>query len=182
MRLDHIAFRVVDRFKAAEFFTKAPFNYTIQTEFEIPELCTKCLALVPSEKTRPDAPFHRYLWDSLEESGITAYHMAPEIFISSSEDPKSPVGQWVAARSGIGGVHHLAYNVDHVAEKMAELQSQGWQFTTEAPIVDGDLTQCFTKPVDVIGGVIIELINRPTTRGFSVKNVKDLMKSTDGMK
>lgn len=180
MRLDHLALRVINRFKAAEFFTREPFNYKIQTEFEIPELCTKCLALTPPEKLDANVRFFQPYISGGVDPKVASYHLAPEIFISSSDDPQSPVGQWVAARNG-GGVHHLAYNVKDVAIKMAELRSLGWQFTTDNPIQDDDLIQCFTKPVEVIGGVIIELINRPTTRGFSLKNVKDLMTSTKGL-
>jgi 4-hydroxyphenylpyruvate dioxygenase-like putative hemolysin len=104
------------------------------------------------------------------------YHLAPELFFVSSDEPTSPVYEWVKARQG-GGLHHVAYNVDDVAEAMEHFRGLGWEFTTAEPIVDDDLTQCFTQPLEVLGGVIIELIARPPSRGFSRKNVRELMKS-----
>lgn len=186
MRLDHIAFRVPDRFKAAEFWLSEPFNYKIQAEFEIPELCTRCLALTPPEKelsaaTKDPLPFIGSVAWGYAFAESYDYHLAPEIFISSSEDPNSPVGNWVKAKGG-GGVHHMAYNVSDVKGMMEKLRATGWQFTTEVPIVDEDLTQCFTKPLTHLGGLIIEFINRPASRGFSTKNVRDLMRSTEGLK
>lgn len=180
--------RVVDRFKAAEFFTKAPFNYKIQAEFEIPELCTKCLALTPPEKRGNEVFAENALKFTIPflymdcHPPLTNYHLAPEIFISSSDDPNSPVGEWVASRAGIGGLHHIAYNVDNVEEMMKKLKlEQGWEFTTDKPLVDDILVQCFTKPINSIGGITIELISRPSSRGFSTRNVRDLMTSTKGI-
>src|SRR5579871_4130374 len=111
MRLDHMAYRVRDRYQSAKFFTSYPFEYRIQTEFEIPELNTRCLVLVPPEKADLQLPFFsNYDFPSDEGVSTTHYHLAPEIFISSSPDKDSPVGQWVEARNG-GGIHHIAYNV-----------------------------------------------------------------------
>jgi hypothetical protein len=42
-----------------------------------------------------------------------AYHIAPEIFVSDGS-PGSIVGDWVAARGGVGSIHHLAYQVPSV--------------------------------------------------------------------
>lgn len=184
MRLDHQAFRVKDRFETATFFTKEPFNYRIQTEFEIKELCTFCLVLNPPEKTRLDLPFfsgtflHSALGDDVKEPVGEIYHMAPDIFISSSPDENSPVGQWVKERNNRGGVHHLAFNCDNVFEMMEKLKKDGWEFTTDKPIVDDDLVQVFSKPIPVLGDLIIEFISRPSERGFSLKSVRDLMTST----
>jgi hypothetical protein len=58
------------------------------------------------------------------------YHLAPEIFVSQGT-PGSIVEKWVHDRGGIGGIHHLAYQVDSVAEKMKEWQEKGYaEFTT----------------------------------------------------
>src|SRR5215210_1584143 len=104
MRLDHIAYRVADRQKTAEFFISA-FGYHLQTEFEI---CfddgskAECLALEPPEKPFAGAP-----WTALApafEGTEVEYHLAPEIFVSDG-DANSIVRKWVAARDGVGGIH-----------------------------------------------------------------------------
>src|SRR3954469_6755508 len=114
MRLDHIAYRVADRHRSAEFFIQA-FGYHLQTEFKIDfddGSAAKCLALEPPEKPVLDNGFAVPVlpWSTTMPHGDdqVAYHLAPEIFISDG-DPGSIVGQWVAARGGIGGIHHLAY-------------------------------------------------------------------------
>ena len=80
-------------------------------------------------------------------------------------------------RGGVGGIHHLAYQVGDVYEIMQKWKKEGLaEFTTENPISSGDLVQCFTKP-HPITGIIYEFIYR-TKKGFNVDNVKDLMRST----
>ena len=52
MRLDHIAYRVKDRYKTAKFLNDA-LGYTIETEFQIEfddGSKADCLALIPPEK------------------------------------------------------------------------------------------------------------------------------------
>ena len=56
MRLDHIAYRVNNRYRSAAFFTEA-FGYTLGTEFQIEfddGSKADCLALVPPETRHPD--------------------------------------------------------------------------------------------------------------------------------
>ncbi len=191
MRLDHIAYRVADRHKTAEFFMKA-FGYHLQTEFEIDfddGSHAKCLALEPPEKpvlgTRPaangssppDLP-----WTALTPHAGSQidYHLAPEIFISDG-DAGSIVGQWVAARGGIGGIHHLAYQVDSVEDTMREWKSKGYaEFSTDDVLRCPDLVQVFTKP-SALTGVIYEFIERGK-HGFCADNVKNLMHSTKQFK
>lgn len=189
MRLDHIAYRVADRRKTVDFFMKA-FNYSIQTEFDLDfddGSKVKCYALVPPEKWC-ECP-----WTSVVEFGHVNdprvashngsnsisridYHLAPEIFVSDG-DPDSSVGKWVAKRDGIGGIHHLAYQVDSVQAKMDEWKKNGYaEFTTENPLTCPGLVQCFTKPSDLTG-VIYEFIERGE-HGFCKDNVKSLMEST----
>ena len=87
------------------------------------------------------------------------------------------MGKWVAARDGIGGIHHLAYQVDSVADKMKEWRDKGWaEFTTDEPLTCPDLKQCFTKPSQLTG-VIFEFIERGK-HGFCAENVAALMNST----
>src|SRR5690606_13107426 len=105
-----------------------------------------------------------------------SYHLAPEIFVSDGT-PDSIVGKWVAARGGIGGIHHLAYQVNDVEAVMNDWKEKGYaEFTTENPLTCPGLKQCFTKPSDLTG-VIYEFISRGK-HGFCKENVKDLMLST----
>lgn len=105
--------------------------------------------------------------------------MAPEIFVSDGS-PDSIVGKWVAARNNVGGIHHVAYMVNSVKETMKEWREKGYaEFTTEDPLTCPGLTQCFTRPSELTG-VIYEFIEREA-QGFCKENVKDLMKSTEGL-
>jgi 4-hydroxyphenylpyruvate dioxygenase-like putative hemolysin len=202
MRLDHIAYRVADRRKTAEFFVKA-FGYHLQTEFDIDfddGSAAKCIALEPPEKPvagKLAQPMKRSSENGISSNGdavpdlnwavlhqhhdlVVPYHLAPEIFISDG-DPSSIVGQWVAARGGVGGIHHLAYQVDSVEATMREWKEKGYaEFSTEDVLRCPDLVQVFTKP-SALTGVIYEFIQRGK-HGFCADNVKDLMHSTKSFK
>jgi catechol 2,3-dioxygenase-like lactoylglutathione lyase family enzyme len=188
MRLDHIAYRVKDRKKTARFFIDA-LGYRIQTEFNLEfsdGTTTECIALEPPEKS------NHSLWkiegfslvfppsdNSLniqQGAKIPEYHCPPEIFVSDGP-PESIVGKWVAARSNIGGIHHLAYQVESVESTMKEWQEKGYaEFATDKPLTCPGLTQVFTKPSELTG-VIYEFIERGE-HGFCKENVKALMEST----
>ena len=174
MRLDHIAYRVADRWKTAKFFMDA-LGYRLQTEFTIDfggGETALCIALEPSEKDIPLLPW------SYAASG-TIYHMAPEIFISDGT-PDSVVGKWVAARNGVGGIHHIAYQVESVEATMKEWKEKGYaEFTSAQPMKCPGLTQVFTKPSELTG-VIFEFIERGE-HGFCKDNVKQLMLSTQNL-
>jgi len=104
------------------------------------------------------------------------YHMAPEIFVSDGT-PGSIVGNWVAIRENVGGIHHLAYQVSSVENTMREWKEKGYaEFASEEPMRCPGLTQVFTKP-SLLTGVIYEFIERGE-HGFCVENVKALMEST----
>ena len=152
MRLDHIAYRVKDRYKTAKFFEDT-MKYEIETEFKIDfDDGTNADCLVLQSKD------------------------LPELFISDGK-VGSIVGDWVKEKGG--GVHHLAYQVDDVEKTMNEWKDKGYvEFLTEKPLVceDPKLTQVFTKPLELTG-VIYELIERDT-QGFCEKNTKKLMEST----
>jgi len=186
MRLDHIAYRTKDRLKTAKFFREA-FGYNVGTEFQI-EFDDKskadCLALTPPEERHPDT----VEWDVLladqptkssdEEVKFHGYHAPPEIFVSDGL-LGSTVGDWVAERGGVGGIHHIAYQVDDVQTTMDSWKELGYaEFLSEEPLQCPGLTQVFTKPSELTG-VIYELINR-TGQGFCKDNVKNLMESTKG--
>ena len=182
MRLDHIAYRSKDRYKTAKFFLDA-FGYSEGTEFQIKfDDGTKadCLALVPPEK-RHTATKH---WTHLVEMGWQTeslkveLHSPPEIFVSDGP-LGSIVGDWVAERGGVGGVHHIAYQVDDVEATMHSWRQLGYaEFYSEKPLECPGLKQVFTKPSELTG-VIYELISREG-KGFCEVNVKGLMESTKG--
>lgn len=186
MRLDHIAYRVRNRDKAVKFFMDA-FGYQFQAEFEIffnDEKTDKalCVALEPPEKKTKYFPSLWEGWEMpgggilLDQTKTTKYHMAPEIFVSEGT-PGSIVWNWVQARQGTGGVHHCAYEVESVADKMKEWTSKGYaEFSSDKPFKCDDLTQVFTKPSDLTG-VVYEFIERKAF-GFCAGNVKKLMEST----
>ena len=184
MRLDHIAYRTKDRLKTANFFKRA-FSYEIGTEFQI-EFDDKskadCIALVPPETRHPDTSLWTYFtlqagpYDSIKSE----YHAPPEIFVSDGLIG-SIVGDWVAERDNIGGIHHIAYQVEDVRAVMNEWKEKVYaEFYSEEPIgcEDPNLTQVFTKPSELTG-VIYEFINREGA-GFCKDSVKKLMESTKG--
>ena len=198
MRLDHIAYRVKDRYKTADFFKRA-FGYELATSFEVifdDGSLADCLVLVPPEMRHPDASLWTYFalqaapsfnhisWQDTVEGGDSIkseYHSPPEIFVSDG-GLGSIVGDWVEERGGIGGIHHMAYQVEDVEAVMREWKEKGYaEFYSEEPIVcqDPDLTQVFTKPSELTG-VIYEFINRESA-GFCKDSVKKLMESTKGI-
>lgn len=181
MRLDHIAFRVADRHKAADFFCKCA-GYRVVKEFE-PKFSdgktdgTKCLVLTRPPYTEVPRVITRE-WDL---SGLpfdypteAEYHLAPEIFIS--DGPKtSIVGKWVKEHGP--GIHHMALEVDDVEKTMESWQSQGYAEFSSDVIKCPGLEQVFTKPSEITG-VIIELIHRDKD-GFCEDSVGKLMESTN---
>ena len=189
MRLDHIAYRVRDRYKTYDFF-KSAFGYKLGTSFEVKfndGSHADCLALIPPEVRHPDTESwtYRALMGTHfagpadpTHSVHCEFHASPEIFVSDG-GLGSIVGDWVAERGGVGGVHHIAYQVEDVGAVMGEWKEKGYaEFYTEEPITckDPDLSQAFTKPSELTG-VIYELISREGP-GFCKDSVKQLMEST----
>lgn len=166
MKLDHIAYRVKDRHEAAKFF-RLMFNYETGTEFDIEfddGSKADCYVLLPPVKP-----------EVLVREG-------PEIFISDGS-PDSIVGGWVEARNGVGGIHHMAYRTKKIDQIFENWKEQGTEFLTDNIVdcPDDNLRQIFTKPLDYLGGIIIELIERGT-KGFCQNSVKNLMESTKDLK
>ena len=179
MRLDHIAYRVKDRYKTTKFFEDT-LGYTIGTEFQIEfddDSTADCLALIPPEVRHPQPDMWTYnvlMGLQYGQKGIKAeYHAPPEIFVSDGP-VGSIVGDWVVNRDNVGGVHHIAYLCDDVNKTMNEWKEAGYaEFLSEEPMTCPGLTQVFTKPSELTG-VIYELISREG-QGFCVDNVKNLM-------
>ena len=182
MKLDHIAYRVKDRYESSSFFKEA-FGYKIGTEFQVEfddGSKADCLALVPSETRHPDTSLWTYfsLQAAPYEPVKSEYHAPPEIFVRDG-GAGSIVGDWVEERGGVGGVHHIAYQVSDVKTVMDKWKKEGYaEFYSEEPISckDPDLIQVFTKP-SKLTGVIYELISREGD-GFCKDSVKSLMEST----
>jgi 4-hydroxyphenylpyruvate dioxygenase-like putative hemolysin len=185
MRLDHIAYRVSDRKKTSQFFIEA-FGYQVQQEFDIdfPDgTKAQCIALEPPEKINQDLPWTIFSDLFIEEAVINCatYHLAPEIFVSDGPEG-SIIGDWVKVRGGIGGIHHIAYQVEDVRQTMKTWVDRGWaEFTTKDVLTcpEDELDQIFTKP-NPLTGVIYEFIKRGS-KGFCNKNVERLMTSTKGL-
>jgi 4-hydroxyphenylpyruvate dioxygenase-like putative hemolysin len=182
MRIDHIAYRVADRNAAARFFQEA-LGYKRQDEFEIDfgnGQTAQCIVLEPPGTTstnRSEIPVINF--DLVGDVPPCIFHKPAEIFVSDGS-LGSIVGDWVAERGGIGGVHHIAYQVDSVERTMQEWKEKGFaEFTSDAPMKCPGLTQVFTKPSSLTG-VIYEFIERGD-RGFCRDNVKQLMESTKGL-
>jgi 4-hydroxyphenylpyruvate dioxygenase-like putative hemolysin len=173
MRIDHLAFRVKDRPATVKFLCEA-LGYHEQQEFAIYFNDEKtdfamCTALEPPEKLDRPVP-----WTVVIPGTEQEYHIPPEIFVSEGA-PGSIVGNWVKEHGP--GLHHIAIQVDSVAETMAEWKKKGWaEFTSDAPLSCDGLTQVFTKPSSLTG-VIFEFIERGKY-GFCKENVKALMEST----
>lgn len=160
MRLDHIAYRVPNRDEAVDQLANM-FGYEVEEEFTIDfddGSKAECKAL------KPDVAYEFRL---------------PEVFVSEGS-PGSIVEKWISnTPNGIGGIHHLAYKVNNIDEVFNKWKDKGIEFLTDG-IVDcpeDNLRQIFTKPQDLLGGIIIELIQRGD-KGFCTKSVKDLMNST----
>lgn len=191
-RIDHIAFRVADRAASVDWFVKA-LGYRVQKTdtggdtFQIyfndeqTETAT-CSALEPPDTPLDDAALSdvaAVLPFALPGGGAVDYHRPPEIFVSEGS-PGSIVHEWVTARGGVGGVHHIALLVPSVRDAMIEWRDKGLaEFTTDDPLKCPGLTQVFTKP-SKLTGVIFEFIERGKY-GFCTANVRELMSSTRGL-
>jgi len=183
MRLDHIAYRVRDRQKAADFFISA-FGYEIGTEFQIEfsdNTKAECMALLPPEGRHTEISEWEVFLADLDDNKIKKnevefhpYHAPPEIFVSDGP-VGSIVGDWVEENGP--GVHHIAYQAEDVEATMHAWRQMGFaEFYSEKPLECPGLVQVFTKPSELTG-VIYELIKRDG-KGFCEDNVKGLMEST----
>ena len=141
----------------------------------------RCIVLQPPERFPNSlAEGHNFSWTT--QYATATYHFAPEIFISDGT-PDSIVGRWVATRGNGNYLHHQAYqvkNYEELVEKVEAWRKTGIEFASKEIVHckdDPTMYQIFTKPLDVLGGVIIELLCRGS-KGFCQANVKSLMEST----
>ena len=160
MKLDHIAYRVPDKDRTVHFLESLT-GYSVGTEFQInfdDGSSADCKALLPSDES------------------------SPEVFVSEGT-PNSIVDEWVKERGDTGGIHHIAYSTDNIDKAVKEWREKGIEFLSDDIIdcPDDNLRQIFTKPQDLLGGIIVELIERGD-KGFCQNSVKHLMESTNGSK
>lgn len=74
-------------------------------------------------------------------------------------DEKSPVGRFLA--SGKRGVHHIAYRVDNLAQRLADLREASVPLIHDEPVAGSRGTRiAFLHPKGT-GGVLLELIEYP---------------------
>lgn len=182
-RIDHLAFRTLNREKCVKFFTEA-LGYQKQADFTIyfndeKTEVADCTALEPADRLK-DAAIPWIASLAFGES-IQPYVLSPEIFVSEGS-PGSIVHTWATQRGG-AGLHHIALQVADDSTVEAEMQKWldlGWceGFSTAKPIECDTLSQVFTKP-STLTGTIFELIKRKE-HGFCQDSVKELMNSTRG--
>ena len=167
MRLDHIAYRVNDRYETAEFLHNT-IGYKTYKEFQLEfedGSKTDCIALVPPEARSkhtlnwiipysfmPTDPMH-----GINEECIM--HSPPEIFVSDGPSG-SVVNEWVKQRNDIGGIHHIAYEVHNVVAVMRDWRQNNYaKFLSHTPLEYPGIRQVFTEPSPMTG-MIYELIER----------------------
>ncbi len=104
--------------------------------------------------------------------------MPPEMFVSEGEE-HSIVADWVGERNkGLGGIHHIAYQVENIEEVVSRWREHV-EFSSDIIDCPSDkLRQIFSKPIEALGGLIVELIERGD-KGFCRDSVKKLMEATD---
>lgn len=179
-RIDHLAFRTLDRDGCVKFLQEA-LGYKTQAEFEIQigedqTDLAKCTALEPGDRLSSGLP-----WQISAPwlGGSQKYVLSPEIFVSQGS-PGGTIERWCQARGG-AGLHHIALQIPDGTTVETEMQTwlrKGWAegFTSAEPLKCEGLTQIFTRP-SILTGVIFELIQREQ-RGFCAENVSQLMDST----
>ena len=122
MKLDHIAYRVQNRDKTAEFLHRI-LKYNTETEFEIVfdnNATADCLVLTPPTNDNP------------------------ELFVSDGTED-SIVGEWVKNhRNGQGGIHHLAYKVDKIEEHVGDVPEEFIVILVKASICDSNVAIYYT--------------------------------------
>jgi catechol 2,3-dioxygenase-like lactoylglutathione lyase family enzyme len=180
-RIDHLAFRTLDRNKCVKFFKDA-LGYTEQAEFTIYFNDDKtetaiCTAMEPNNRNKSGFSFP-WLTPVVFEGHIQEYTLSPEIFVSEGSEG-SIVHKWAVSKGG-GGLHHIALQVPQkssIEEEMEKWLKLGWTEGFSSNVIKcDDLNQVFTRP-SLITGVIFELIQRKNF-GFCKDSVKQLMETT----
>lgn len=93
----------------------------------------------------------------------TAFFKVGEVKIELLEptSPESTIAKFIEKNGGKGGVHHVAFNVDNVAECLAECKQHGIKLIDEAPRKGAEnLMIAFLHPKDT-QAVLTEICQQP---------------------
>lgn len=75
--------------------------------------------------------------------------------------PESTIAKFIEKNNGRGGVHHVAFNVENVAEALKEAEEAGLQLIDKAPRKGAeDLMIAFLHPKSTCG-VLTEICEQP---------------------
>lgn len=100
----------------------------------------------------------------LDQKVKTAFFMVGQtkIELLQSTDPEGPIGKFIEKKGE--GIHHIAYAVEGVAEKLAALEQKGVQLIDKTPRKGAEgLKIGFLHPKST-GGVLIELCEDPNKK------------------
>ena len=117
------------------------------------------------------APFFEFLTGNkcysievVEDQKVrTAFFKVGEVKIELLEptSPESTIAKFIEKNGGRGGVHHVAFNVENVAEALAECEAAGIQLIDKAPRKGAEnLMIAFLHPKST-KGVLTELCQQP---------------------
>lgn len=117
------------------------------------------------------APFFEFLTGAscykkevVEDQKVTtAFFKVGETKIELLEPtcPESTIAKFIEKNGGRGGIHHVAFNVENVAEALAEAEAAGLQLIDKAPRKGADnLMIAFLHPKST-KGVLTELCEQP---------------------
>ena len=84
----------------------------------------------------------------------TAFLKVGEVKIELLEPtcPESTVAKFIEKNGGRGGIHHIAYKVANIEEKLAEVEAKGVQLIDKAPRAGADgMTIAFLHPKSTAG-------------------------------
>jgi methylmalonyl-CoA epimerase len=99
--------------------------------------------------------------ETVPEQGVEAVSMrvgSARVELLASLGPETPVGRFLATRGP--GMHHVAFEVDDVAEELSRLSGEGAELIDERPRRGlFGLEVAFIHP-DATGGVLAELVGR----------------------
>lgn len=71
--------------------------------------------------------------------------------------PESPIAKFIERNGGKGGLHHLAFETDNVAEELARIESEGIQLIDKKPRLGAhDMMIAFMHPKST-NGVLTEI-------------------------
>lgn len=100
----------------------------------------------------------------LDQKVKTAFFMVGQtkIELLQSTEPDGPIGKFVEKKGE--GIHHIAYAVDGVAEKLIALEQKGVQLIDKTPRKGAEgLNIGFLHPKST-GGVLIEICEDPNNK------------------